>query len=155
MLFDIKFRHILFECTSSDVDNDGADGMVLLNDWPVDNDVAAEELESMKTTHCAIPLPAYDSDNHLIHPSAYRRELQGALVKIHFTLSHCAFKNKDAFSADIHMICVLRAPHTVSSITKRHLPTALNVPLLLPPPPLFKARQRPCLRRPDFTDFWQ
>lgn len=103
-------------------------GTVSLSDWPVDNDVAAEELERMKSTHCAIPLPAYDSDNHLIHPSAYRRELQGALVKIQFTLSHCAFKNKDAFSADIHTIRVLRAPHTVSSITKRRLPSSFERP---------------------------
>ena len=52
------------------------------------------ELERMKGSYRAIPVPTYNIDNHLIHPASYRHELQGALVEIHFTLSHCTFKNK-------------------------------------------------------------
>ena len=82
----------------------------------------------MKGSYRAIPVPAYNIDNHLIHPVSYHHELQGALVEIHFTLSHCVFKNKDAFTADIHTLHVLRAPHTVSPIVKRRLPSSFEHP---------------------------
>ena len=106
-------------------------GSVVLDDWPVENEVVAMELEKMKPTHQALPVPAYNLENQLIHPANYRHELQGALVKIHFTLLHCSFKTKDAFTADIHSVWVLRAPHTVSSITKRRLPSSFECPNLL------------------------
>ncbi|KAG6370933.1 hypothetical protein JVT61DRAFT_10780 [Boletus reticuloceps] len=93
-------------------------GSLLLDEWPVNNEVATAELEKMKGSYRAIPIPAYDFQNNHIHPASYRNELRGALVEIHFTLSHFAFKNKDTLIADIQTLHVLHTPHTVSSIVK-------------------------------------
>ena len=97
-----------------------------LEQWPVENDVAALELEKMRLIYRAIPVPAYNLQNCLISPACYQQELQGALVEIHFTLSHCAFKNKDTLTADIHTLRVLHVPHTVVSLLKCHLPTSFQ-----------------------------
>ncbi|KAF9241615.1 hypothetical protein BU15DRAFT_31872, partial [Melanogaster broomeanus] len=61
----------------------------------------------MNSTHRAVPLPAYDIHDQLIPPTSYRQQLQGALVEIHFDLSHSAFKGKDTYTADIHSIRVI------------------------------------------------
>ncbi|KAF8546827.1 hypothetical protein OG21DRAFT_1490782 [Imleria badia] len=123
----IKFQHVLFQWAGVDTEEPD-DASVPLDKWPVHNDIATLELERMKGSYCAVPIPAYNIANHLIHPATYRRELQGALVEIHFTLSHCAFKNKDTFTADVHTLQVLRAPHTVSSIVKHCLPSSFERP---------------------------
>lgn len=103
-------------------------GSVVLDNWPVENKVVAVELEKMKPTHWTLPVPTYNLENQLIHPANYCHELQSTLVKIHFTLLHCSFKIKDAFTADIHSVQVLHTPHTVSFITKHQLPSSFEHP---------------------------
>jgi hypothetical protein len=82
----------------------------------------------MKNTHRAAPLAAYDMHDQLIHPTSYRQRLQGALVEIHFELSHSGFKGKDTYTADIHSIRVVRLPQSTATTQKRRLPATFSPP---------------------------
>lgn len=62
------------------------------------------------------PLPAYDMHGHLIEPNFYQRRLEGALVEVHFTLTHWSIGKKgtaggtDIYTGDIEYIRVLAPP---------------------------------------------
>lgn len=70
----------------------------------------------------AIPIPTYDTDDQLVRPALYRQKLSGALAEIDFHLSHIFVGDKDAYTADIHIIRVLQAPSPQLTIPKRKLP---------------------------------
>ncbi|KAI5995129.1 hypothetical protein EDD15DRAFT_2195752 [Pisolithus albus] len=129
-----KLRHKLFESLDGDVDNDGADLLPATDpfsfeQWPLTKERNRAELLALKSTHRIQPVPAYDLADNLIHPNAYRRFLQGALVEIHFTLSHwgIASVRRDVYSADMELIRLLDAP-TPSSCAgrKRRIPLHLT-----------------------------
>ncbi|KAF9239986.1 hypothetical protein BU15DRAFT_61619 [Melanogaster broomeanus] len=122
---ELKFRHMLFERMSEKPDSQTLHATVDLATWPVHSDGAQEELDEMKNNYRAIPLAAYDIQDHLIPPSSYRQKLQGAIVEIDFDLSHSAFRNKDTYTTDIRTIRVLKPPPYVTPAPKRSLPTTL------------------------------
>ncbi|KAF9232798.1 hypothetical protein BU15DRAFT_80809 [Melanogaster broomeanus] len=114
-----KFRHVLFEKINGDnADDEFIQRTYDLDDWPVHSEGARNALDDMKSTHHAIPLAAYDVDDQLIPPTSYRQQLQGALVEIHFNLSHSAFKGKDMYTADIHSIRVITVPPSTATTKK-------------------------------------
>lgn len=84
----------------------------------------------MVDTHRGVPLAAYNSNQELIPPASYRACLQGAFIEIHFRMSHCAFKRKDTYAADIDTIRVLRAPPPPLNVigAKRKLPSKFESP---------------------------
>ena len=87
--------------------------------------MAASALDSIKDTHRVHPILAYGMDGKLIKPQAYRRQLDGALVELYFTLSHWAIGERngspgnDVYTADIVIIRVLAAPHSTVASTPR------------------------------------
>ena len=54
-----------------------------------------------------LPIPAYDIDSKLIHPTQYARALKDAVVAIHFTLKHWGINDCDTDIADIINIRIL------------------------------------------------
>lgn len=88
--------------------------------WPLTKEKNRVELLALKTTHHIVPLPAYDLANDLIRPGGYRRLLQGAIVEVHFTLSHWAIATTkhDVYGGDIDKISLLDPP-TWTSLTKK------------------------------------
>jgi hypothetical protein len=94
----------------------------------VHSDAAEAELENMKTNYRATPLAAYDAHDRLIDAASYRPRLQGALVEMHFNLSHSAFKGKDTYTADIHTIRVLKPPQPSTAPKKHRLPATFDPP---------------------------
>ena len=95
-----------------------ADYPYTIQNWPCTNDAAQEALELLKDTHRVIPIPAYEVEGGLMYPQYYRRQLQGALVEIHFTLSHWSIaakpdqrhENTDMYLVEVYSIRVLRPP---------------------------------------------
>lgn len=105
-------------------------GTVHMSKWPVHSDLAQIAAFDMLDTHWAVPVAAYDTNQHLIEPGNYRRYLQGALAEIHFGLSHCGFKNNHTYTADIDTIRVLcPPPPSVNVATKRKLPSTFKSPI--------------------------
>ncbi|KAI6143858.1 hypothetical protein EDD17DRAFT_1658667 [Pisolithus thermaeus] len=119
-----KLRHKLFETLdSSGVDSDDPDvpksslaDLFSLETWPLTKESNHAELLSLKSMHHLLPVPTYDLNNDLIHPSTYWHSLQGALVEIHFTLSHWGI-------AAIHL---LMPPVPLSPVKKRRIPLHLD-----------------------------
>ncbi|KAI6037404.1 hypothetical protein BKA83DRAFT_9650 [Pisolithus microcarpus] len=124
----LKLRHLLFESLDArETTNQGFSETLLSKDdtdvapfmidnWLVDDDEMRDELETLKTTHHLVPLPAYDIDGNLIQPHAYQQSLQGALVELYFNMMHWAIAGKggtqgnDVFTAEIQMICIIKPP---------------------------------------------
>jgi len=88
--------------------------------WPV-HDELQDGLDKIKKTHVVVPIPAYDVDGRLIHPTQYRSKLEGATVEARLTLQQWAISPKklDTYTADVHSICVLVPPTRLSSPRKR------------------------------------
>ncbi|KAM6503708.1 hypothetical protein JOM56_000651 [Amanita muscaria] len=51
---------------------------------------AQEELRNMVDTHRVQYLQVYNMNGHLIEPSKYHKNLQGALVQVHFAVTRWA-----------------------------------------------------------------
>lgn len=104
-------------------------GPMTLENWPVLSDAATAAKEDMKGKFYVVPIPAYDMHGELIHPSFYRRRLEGALVAVRLTLTHWAIKNDkssaDVYTADIVNIRVLTPPKptTVTPRKRGKVPT--------------------------------
>ena len=87
-----------------------------ISGWPAYYPQAEEELKAMVKSHHVNYLEAYDMHGRLIEPRSYRKYLQGALVQIHFTLTHWSISGRppkpscDTFAADIYSIRVLVPP---------------------------------------------
>ena len=79
-------------------------------------DAAHEEISTMLTTHVVNPIPAYDMHGYLIPPNMYHNHLAGAIVELHFELTHWSMKGRngeascDTYAADIIAIHVLILP---------------------------------------------
>ena len=102
----------------------GAPSVFHIANWPVASPSAKKEIESMRLTHCVIPLPAYDETGTLIKPVEYRASLKGATAIIRFDLAHWSFVARDGrppsdtFMANIRRIdvlCRLRNPQASQS----------------------------------------
>ncbi|KAI5981832.1 hypothetical protein EDD15DRAFT_2182600 [Pisolithus albus] len=89
--------------------------------FPLTNEKNRAELLALKSTHRIVPLPAYDFSRNIIRPGAYRRLLQGAVVEVHFTLSHwgIATAKRDVYGGNIEKIRLLVLPTSSSSSKKR------------------------------------
>ncbi|KAI6016974.1 hypothetical protein BKA83DRAFT_4497514 [Pisolithus microcarpus] len=96
--------------------------------WPLTKEKNRAELLALKTMHRIVPLPAYDLANDLIRPGGYRRLLQGAVVEVHFTLSHwgIATAKRDVYGGNIEKIRLLVPPTWSSSSKKRKIPFHLD-----------------------------
>lgn len=79
-------------------------------------------------SHELYPIPAYDMHRDLIDPTMYCRRLEGAIVKVDFTLTHWSIGVKaksdqaasDTYGADIVKLSVLVPPKpTVVTPQKR------------------------------------
>ena len=78
--------------------------------------------------HRVVPVPAYDVEGDLIRPEAHQHSLDGAIVELHFNLTHWAIAGRkgslpsDQFIAEIEVIRVLVPPHASnSSMTKKRV----------------------------------
>lgn len=132
-----KLRHNLFERIEADVDGEvssqsttstAASDPFSFELWPLTKERTRAELLGLKASHRILPLPAYDLAGDLIRPSAYRRSLQGAIVEVHFTLSHwgIAGAKRDVYGGVIQLIRVL-VPPTPTSVTTRKRKLALHI----------------------------
>jgi hypothetical protein len=87
-----------------------------IDNWPLTDEDARDELIALKETHRIVPVPAYNLQGKLIKPNAYRRSLEEALVEVHFNLMHWSIPGKkgsignDVFVADIQMMRVISPP---------------------------------------------
>ncbi|KAI6126361.1 hypothetical protein EDD16DRAFT_1702720 [Pisolithus croceorrhizus] len=132
-----KLRHKLFETINAtrvdsnepDVGKSSSTDAFSFEMWPLTKESNHPELLSLKSTHRLLPVPAYDLNNDLICPLAYRHSLQGALVEIHFMLSHwgIAAVHHDVYSAEIWQIRLLVLPVPLSPIKKRRIPLHLEM----------------------------
>ncbi|KAJ2920467.1 hypothetical protein H1R20_g16626, partial [Candolleomyces eurysporus] len=95
--FGIKVSHRVF--VKKEDDDDDYDENII-ETWPV-GPQAAPELERIKRTHNAVPIPAYNIAGQAIPPAQYATELQGATVSLTFHLKHWVIQNKHTFTADI------------------------------------------------------
>ncbi|KIK25255.1 hypothetical protein PISMIDRAFT_9645 [Pisolithus microcarpus 441] len=96
--------------------------------WPLTKEWTCVELLGLKASHCILPLPMYDLAGNLIRPSAYCCSLQGAIVEVHFTLSHwgIASAKRDVYGRVIQLICILMPP-APTSVTTRKRKLALHI----------------------------
>lgn len=135
-----KVRHNLFERIESAVagDNESVETPSSSSTedpfsyelWPLTKERNRKELLALKPSHRLCPVPAYDLANDLLIPSTYRRCLQGAIVEVHFTLSHwsIATTKRDVYGGLIQLIRILVPP--VASVVagmKRKLPLHLEI----------------------------
>ena len=85
--------------------------------------------QKLVKTHRVNYLQVYDMHGKLVEPSRYCWHLQGALVQVHFTLTHWSIAAKtknglimpacDTFSADIYSMRVLSPPKKYGPVTPR------------------------------------
>jgi hypothetical protein len=95
--------------------------------WHTNSEEARLALEDIKMTHHVRPLHVYNTMGTRVDPKDYRDVLQGAIVRVHFTLSHWAITDKkdnkatgmDSFTADVANIHVLRPPPPLPYDNKR------------------------------------
>jgi hypothetical protein len=96
-----------------------------MENWPVSRE-AQPYLNEIKESFVPRPIHAYDEDDNLISPDMYEQKLKGAIVEIHFTLSHWGIVNKndpsDTYSAHISHVQVISPPKLVQ-IQKHKLST--------------------------------
>lgn len=84
-----------------------------IENWPLEFEEAKPELEKIKDTHIAHPIPAYypDPENNLIPPDRYWDDLRGAVVRLEFHLNHWCIDGRHIFTADIVRMKVLVRPN--------------------------------------------
>ena len=84
--------------------------------WPVAQEAAKQVLKTIVDMHHMVPIPAYDMQGHLIAFFQYCSCLAGAVVELHFELSHLSIGGKetepsfDTYIADVAQIWVLIPP---------------------------------------------
>ncbi|KAI5982958.1 hypothetical protein EDD15DRAFT_2202440 [Pisolithus albus] len=134
----VKVRHRLFEPIDCglDVDEDSEDESTTTDDpysfekWPLTRERNRAELVRLKHSHILHPVPAYDLNNDLLHPTTYRRCLRGAIVEIRFTLTHwsIASTKRDVYGAVMKAIRILVPPVVSPTASKkRKLPLHLDI----------------------------
>ncbi|KAJ2921402.1 hypothetical protein H1R20_g15690, partial [Candolleomyces eurysporus] len=83
-----------------------------IENWPVEFPEAQAELDEIKSTHIAHPIPVYypDPENDLIPPDRYYDDLPGAIVRLEFHLNHYFIDGRHKFAADIMRMKVIVRP---------------------------------------------
>ncbi|KAJ3559069.1 hypothetical protein NM688_g559 [Phlebia brevispora] len=131
-LFDIvrgqrkyRIKHSLFT-PRSEVDDDVEDyrpAQFTIAHWPINprHVQAIEQLGEMINTHIVNFLPAFDRDGVLIEPAEYENALRGAIVSVHFTITHWTITGRsggegsDTFVLDVQDISVIEPPAPTST----------------------------------------
>ncbi|RXW19630.1 hypothetical protein EST38_g6217 [Candolleomyces aberdarensis] len=97
--------------------------------WPVEPE-AQLELDKIKKTHIAHPIPVYypDPEKNLIPPYRYRDDLRGAIVRLEFHLNHWFIDGRHTFTADIRRMKILVRPNlpprdVASPIKRKGIPS--------------------------------
>ena len=92
----------------------------ILEQWPAHYDKARKAILKLETTemHKLHPIPAYNIQGNLIRPLHYRVELEGALVRMDFSMNYWRVKNSNFYAADIQTIRVLEEPRSLPSKRK-------------------------------------
>jgi len=113
----IKFRHVLFDKLEMNLEEEDSSGSesdelppeYLIKNWPCEHDAAKRARDQMVDEFRVIPIPAYNMQSKLVHPTQYRRTLKDAVVAIRFTLKHWAISSElcDTTIADINNMRVL------------------------------------------------
>ncbi|KAI6012258.1 hypothetical protein PISMIDRAFT_119218 [Pisolithus microcarpus 441] len=107
-----------------------ADDLFSYKLWPLTKERHCAELLALKPSHWLCPMPTYDLTNDLLIPSTSHRCLQGAIMEIHFTLSHWSIVTTrcDVYSGLIWLICILVLPvASTAAGMKRKLPLHLDI----------------------------
>ncbi|KAJ2934922.1 hypothetical protein H1R20_g2197, partial [Candolleomyces eurysporus] len=109
-----KIGHRVFERRSAEsLENFQDHGASFsIENWPVGPEARAE-LDKIKKTHIAHPIPAYypDPEKNLIPPYRYRDDLRGAVVRLEFHLNHWFIDGRHTFTADIRRMKILVRPN--------------------------------------------
>ncbi|KAI5989725.1 hypothetical protein EDD15DRAFT_2198409 [Pisolithus albus] len=131
-----KLHHQLFKPLQGDEDHGSVptpdspcEDAFTFEQWPLTCERNRAELLTLKSTHHLLPIPAYDLEGNLLKLSTYWRYLQGALIEIHFTLSHwgIAGVKQDVHGGEIELIRLLEPPPASSApVQKRKLPLHLD-----------------------------
>ena len=102
--------------------------------WPVKSYEAEVERNKMLSTHRPIPLPAYDTDGHLIPPDECKDKLAGAIARVTFTMNHWFIENNtkeslpstNCFVADVQSIRILVKPASQTISPKKRKTARLD-----------------------------
>ncbi|KAH9943785.1 hypothetical protein B0H21DRAFT_709832 [Amylocystis lapponica] len=114
-------------------ENGGLDSIFSIEHWPCSTQEARDALPALIETHHVVPVPAYDMHGCLIEPTDYQHCLLGALIEVHFSLTHWAIPGRgegalgsDVFSADIGKIQVLAPPQPTLVTPRKHRIAAMD-----------------------------
>ncbi|KAJ3555224.1 hypothetical protein NM688_g2695 [Phlebia brevispora] len=124
-----RIKHTLFT-PRSEVDEDTESlrpAQYTIARWPINprHPLAVEEHQELIHTHIVNFLPAFDHNGVLIEPTQYERQLSGAIVSLHFTISHWTIAGKsgsdasDTFVLDVEDISVIEPPAATSTGGKK------------------------------------
>lgn len=75
----------------------------------------------MVNEFCVLPIPMYNMQSALVHPTQYRQTLKDAVVAIHFTLKHWAINACNTNIADVVNMRVLVPPMDLVKLRRRKL----------------------------------
>ncbi|OCH87123.1 hypothetical protein OBBRIDRAFT_837650 [Obba rivulosa] len=114
-----------------------------IKNWPCFTDAAKDAIEKMHDSHRVIPIPVYDKNDKLIPPSEYRAMLPGAIVEVHFTITHWHIKDRDAkakghdnstdsFSADVYAMHIVKPAMPFNPSTPRKRKVSTRSPITSP-----------------------
>ncbi|KAJ3546842.1 hypothetical protein NM688_g5469 [Phlebia brevispora] len=124
-----RIKHTLFT-PRSEVDEDTESlrpAQFTIARWPINpkHPVAVEEHRELIHTHIVNFLPAFDHNGILIEPTQYESQLSGAIVSLHFTISHWTIAGRsgsdasDTFVLDVKDISVIEPPAATSTGGKK------------------------------------
>ncbi|KAJ3557086.1 hypothetical protein NM688_g1662 [Phlebia brevispora] len=126
-----RIKHTLFT-PRSEVDDDTESlrpAQFTIAHWPVNpkHAQAVEQFHEIIGTHIVNFLPAFDRNGVLIEPAEYENALRGALVSVHFTISHWTITRRsgsegnDTFTLDIQDISVIQPPAFSPARARKHV----------------------------------
>ena len=114
----------------------------LIENWPCEHDAAKRARDQMIDEFRVVPIPAYNIQSNLVHPTQYRRTLKDAVVAIRFILKHWAINSEscDTNTADIVNIRVLVPPKEPQTPRRRKIALTDPFDLELDESPTKKSR---------------
>lgn len=87
--------------------------------WPATSGFKERALDC-ETTHSIVPLPAYDLDGEIIHPTQYERKLPGAIVEAVFHLvSYCINGTRNVLVLEMQALKILIAGVPMQSAAEK------------------------------------
>ena len=87
--------------------------------WPVFTNDAKIALEAIADTHYIRAPPIYDIPGQLVKPHMYFKRFRGALVVVHFNVTHYKWDTKNTFCMDLAHLHVLITPSPATPVTPR------------------------------------